>query len=62
MQRLVQDPLALEILEGRVLPGSMVRVDADAAAGKMKFELSGTPALGEDAEPAVAAARPKARR
>jgi ATP-dependent Clp protease ATP-binding subunit ClpB len=38
VQRLVQDPLALEILDGKVLPGDLVRVDADAAAGKMKFE------------------------
>ncbi len=38
MQRLVQDPLALEILDGRVLPGDVIRVDADAAAGRMKFE------------------------
>jgi ATP-dependent Clp protease ATP-binding subunit ClpB len=37
-QRLVQDPLALEILDGKILPGDVVRVDADAAAGKMKFE------------------------
>jgi ATP-dependent Clp protease ATP-binding subunit ClpB len=62
VQRLVQDPLALEILEGRVLPGSLVRVDADAAGGKMKFEMSGAPAAGEKAEPAVAAARPRSRR
>jgi ATP-dependent Clp protease ATP-binding subunit ClpB len=38
VQRLVQDPLAREILEGRVLPGDVIRVDADAAAGRMKFE------------------------
>jgi ATP-dependent Clp protease ATP-binding subunit ClpA len=38
VQRLVQDQLALEILDGKVLPGDVVRVDADAAAGKMKFE------------------------
>ncbi len=37
-QRLVQDPLALEILDGKILPGDVIRVDADAAAGKMKFE------------------------
>ena len=30
VQRLVQDPLALEILDGRILPGDTVRVDADA--------------------------------
>src|ERR1700688_2056415 len=30
VQRLIQDPLALEILQGRVLPGDAGRVDADA--------------------------------
>ena len=34
VQRLVQDPLALEILDGRIVPGDVVRVDADAAAGR----------------------------
>src|SRR5580692_7547459 len=38
VQRLVQDPLALQILDGKVVPGEMIRVDADAAAGRMKFE------------------------
>ena len=38
VQRLVQDPLALQILEGKVIPGEVIRVDADAAAGRMKFE------------------------
>ena len=38
VQRMVQDPLALEILDGKVLPGDVVRVDADAAAGKMTFD------------------------
>jgi ATP-dependent Clp protease ATP-binding subunit ClpB len=38
VQRLVQDPLAREILEGRVSPGSRIRVDADPETGTMKFE------------------------
>ena len=62
VQRLVQDPLAIEILEGRVLPGAVVRVDADAAAGRMKFALTEARAAAEGAEPAVAASRPKPRR
>ena len=62
VQRLVQDPLALEILEGRVLPGSVIRVDADAAAGGMKFALAEAGGPAEGAEPAVAASRPKTRR
>ncbi len=37
VQRLIQDPLAIEILDGRILPGETIRVDADAA-GVMKFE------------------------
>jgi ATP-dependent Clp protease ATP-binding subunit ClpB len=62
VQRLVQDPLALEILEGRVLAGSLVRVDADAAKGEMKFQMTEAAPAAEGAEPAVAAARPKSRR
>src|SRR5579872_2903714 len=36
VQRLVQDPLAKQILEGKVLPGDVIRIDA--SEGKMKFE------------------------
>jgi len=35
VHRWVQDPLALQILDGRVLPGSHVAVDIDAATGKI---------------------------
>jgi ATP-dependent Clp protease ATP-binding subunit ClpB len=38
MQRLVQDPLALKILEGGIAPGDTVAVDADTAGGKIVFE------------------------
>ncbi len=38
IQRLVQDPLALQILEGNVLPGDHVRVDRDAQKDAMRFE------------------------
>ncbi|HET9281613.1 MAG TPA: ATP-dependent chaperone ClpB [Candidatus Angelobacter sp.] len=41
IQRLVQDPLALKILEGEVLHGDHVMVDADIAARKMVFAVSG---------------------
>jgi ATP-dependent Clp protease ATP-binding subunit ClpB len=55
VQRLVQDPLAMEILDGRIVPGDAVRVDADPGAGRMKFErLTPTPA--ETAESAAVAA------
>jgi ATP-dependent Clp protease ATP-binding subunit ClpB len=38
IQRLVQDPLALQILEGKILPGDRVRVDRDAQKDAMRFE------------------------
>jgi ATP-dependent Clp protease ATP-binding subunit ClpB len=38
IQRLIQDPLALRFLEGSVLPGDHVIVDADLRLGQMKFE------------------------
>ena len=37
IQRLIQDPLALKILDGEVHAGEEVRVDADAKNGKMTF-------------------------
>jgi ATP-dependent Clp protease ATP-binding subunit ClpB len=38
IQRLIQDPLALQILEGKVLPGDHIRVDRDGHKDAMKFE------------------------
>ena len=38
IQRLVQDPLALQILEGKVLPGDQVVVDRDGQKDVMRFE------------------------
>ncbi len=40
IQKLVQDPLALRILDGEILHGDHIVVDADKKAGKMKFEVS----------------------
>ena len=40
IQKLIQDPLALKILDGEVLNGDHVVLDADKRAGKMKFEVS----------------------
>jgi ATP-dependent Clp protease ATP-binding subunit ClpB len=40
IQKLVQDPLALKILDGEILHGDHVVVDADKKGGKMKFEVS----------------------
>ena len=38
IQRLIQDPLALKILDGEVKPGDQLRVDADSKTGEMKFD------------------------
>ena len=38
IQRMVQDPLALQILEGKVLPGDHIRVDRDGQKDAMRFE------------------------
>ncbi len=40
IQRLIQDPLALKILDGEVLHGDHVIVDADKRAGKLTFTVS----------------------
>ncbi|MGA9897837.1 MAG: ATP-dependent chaperone ClpB [Terriglobales bacterium] len=40
IQKLVQDPLALKILDGEVLHGDHVLVDADKRAGKMVMQVS----------------------
>src|SRR5580698_10205743 len=37
IQRLIQDPLAMKILDGEVRPGDDVNVDLDAKTGEMKF-------------------------
>jgi ATP-dependent Clp protease ATP-binding subunit ClpB len=41
IQRLIQDPLALKILEGEVLHGDHVVVDADVGKRQMVFTVSG---------------------
>jgi ATP-dependent Clp protease ATP-binding subunit ClpB len=38
IQRMIQDPLAMQILEGKVLPGDLVRVDRDVQKDVMRFE------------------------
>jgi ATP-dependent Clp protease ATP-binding subunit ClpB len=38
IQRLIQDPLAMQILEGKVLPGEHIRVDRDGQKEAMRFE------------------------
>ncbi len=38
IQRLIQDPLALQILDGRILPGETILVDAEKGADEMEFK------------------------
>jgi ATP-dependent Clp protease ATP-binding subunit ClpB len=38
LQRMVQDPLAMKILDGEVLNGSHVRIDADSHSNQLRFE------------------------
>ena len=40
IQKLIQDPLAMKILDGEVLHGDHVIVDADKKAGKLTFKVS----------------------
>jgi ATP-dependent Clp protease ATP-binding subunit ClpB len=40
IQKLIQDPLALKILDGEILHGDHIIVDADKKARKMRFEVS----------------------
>jgi len=39
IQRLIQDPLAMKILDGEVLHGDHVRIDRDRKAGALHFEV-----------------------
>jgi ATP-dependent Clp protease ATP-binding subunit ClpB len=45
LQRMVQDPLALKILDGEVLHGSHVRIDADRNSNQLRFEPMGREAM-----------------
>jgi len=54
IQRMLQDPLALQILEGKVLPGDHILVDRDGRKDAMRFERVATSAKAEK-QPAAAA-------
>jgi len=41
IQRMIQDPLAMQILEGKVLPGDHVLVDRDGRSESLRFERGG---------------------
>jgi len=45
MQRLIQDPLAMRILDGEVLHGDHVRIDADPLKNQLSFEVTGREAV-----------------
>jgi ATP-dependent Clp protease ATP-binding subunit ClpB len=45
LQRMVQDPLAIKILDGEVLHGSHVRIDADRNSNQLRFEPMGREAM-----------------
>jgi ATP-dependent Clp protease ATP-binding subunit ClpB len=45
LQRMVQDPLAIKILDGEILHGSHVRIDADRNANQLRFEPMGREAM-----------------
>jgi ATP-dependent Clp protease ATP-binding subunit ClpB len=45
LQRMVQDPLAIKILDGEVLHGSHVRIDVDRKSNQLVFEPMGREAM-----------------
>ena len=45
LQRMVQDPLAIKILDGEVLHGAHVRIDVDRKSNQLKFEPMGREAM-----------------
>ncbi len=45
LQRMVQDPLAMKILDGEVLNGSHVRIDVDRKSNELRFEPMGREAM-----------------
>jgi ATP-dependent Clp protease ATP-binding subunit ClpB len=45
LQRMVQDPLAIKILDGEVLHGAHVRIDVDRKSNQLVFEPMGREAM-----------------
>ncbi len=45
LQRMVQDPLAMKILDGEVLHGAHVRIDVDRKKNELQFETMGREAM-----------------
>jgi len=59
IQRLVQDPLAMRILDGSILPGDHIVADRDGRSEQMRFERAAAP---EKEEAAKKAGAPAGRR
>jgi ATP-dependent Clp protease ATP-binding subunit ClpB len=51
IQRLIQDPLALKLLEGEIQAGDTVVVEGDLGSRKMEFQVRRTAASAPEAEP-----------
>jgi ATP-dependent Clp protease ATP-binding subunit ClpB len=45
LQRMVQDPLAIKILDGEILHGAHVRIDGDRNSNQLRFEPMGREAM-----------------
>jgi ATP-dependent Clp protease ATP-binding subunit ClpB len=45
LQRMVQDPMAMKILDGEILHGAHVRIDADRNSNQLRFEPMGREAM-----------------
>jgi ATP-dependent Clp protease ATP-binding subunit ClpB len=45
LQRMVQDPLAIKILDGEILHGAHVKIDVDRKSNQLKFEPMGREAM-----------------
>jgi ATP-dependent Clp protease ATP-binding subunit ClpB len=45
LQRMVQDPLAMKILDGEIQLGSHVRIDVDRRSNQLRFEPMGREAM-----------------
>jgi ATP-dependent Clp protease ATP-binding subunit ClpB len=45
LQRMVQDPLAMKILDGEILHGAHVRIDVDRRSNQLRFEPMGREAM-----------------
>ncbi|CAN5690372.1 ATP-dependent chaperone ClpB [soil metagenome] len=50
IQRLVENPLARALLEGRFMPGSVIKVDADAVSGTLVFSAGEQSVVSEAGE------------